>query len=124
MVGSILLVDDDPVLREILGEGLSRFGHEVHGVGLGQEAIQLIRQRSFDSALIDFELPDMTGVALYYIMKSFRARMAQATVFISGHSGIRTLLPRAATFLEKPFTASDADIAVSMLMARTLARQD
>ncbi len=53
----ILVADDEPMIRKVITRVLERRGHEVHGAGTAPEAISLMRDHSFDAALVDARMP-------------------------------------------------------------------
>lgn len=57
----VLLVEDDVRQRESVVQLISDDDVEITAVELGQEALELIRERPFDCMIIDLKLPDMTG---------------------------------------------------------------
>ena len=63
-VGKIIVVDDEPELKNILVEALSAQGFEVTGCGSGQQALEELRQKEFDLLLTDLMMPEMDGIAL------------------------------------------------------------
>jgi excisionase family DNA binding protein len=60
--GNVLVVDDDPEVREMLSEVISRKGFKVVGVGSGEEALEELEKQHFDLIFLDLVLPGMTGV--------------------------------------------------------------
>ncbi len=60
---SVLVVEDDPVMRETLRESLAHFGHRSHLAVNGADALAALGKsgESFDLALIDARLPDIDG---------------------------------------------------------------
>ena len=66
----LLLVDDEPRLRNSLRDLLRCIPLDVHCAGSGREAIALLQQHRFDLALLDLGLPDMSG---HQIMDQIRA---------------------------------------------------
>ena len=60
----ILVVDDDPSIRELLRELLFEEGYKVKMAQNGKEALQRIRKESFDLVLTDLSMPQMDGVQL------------------------------------------------------------
>jgi two-component system, OmpR family, response regulator MprA len=58
----ILIVDDDPELRRFLSQELKVEGYTVELADNGQSALSEIRQQSFDLVLLDWTLPDFSGV--------------------------------------------------------------
>jgi len=58
---AILLVDDEPRLREALARSLSVRGHHVDQAGTHKEAVNAATTREYDLLLIDINLPDAMG---------------------------------------------------------------
>jgi len=67
----ILLVEDDPAIRELTEILLGRDDHEVVAVASGLEALRAIAERPFDVVLLDEEMPGISGVD---VTKRIRAR--------------------------------------------------
>src|SRR2546422_676654 len=61
-MATILVVDDERMLCDLLQEMLRRHGHEILTAYSGQEAIELHRQRRPQFTLLDLHLPDMNGI--------------------------------------------------------------
>ncbi len=59
---SILVAEDEHISQMAIRVMLQRMGHEVLCVSNGQEALDLVRQRSFDCILMDIQMPVMNGV--------------------------------------------------------------
>jgi DNA-binding NtrC family response regulator len=60
----ILVVDDEPLIRDTLTEFLAHEGFTVTPCGSGEQALELAAARPFDVALCDVQLPGMDGIAL------------------------------------------------------------
>lgn len=58
---SVLVVDDDPVIRSMLTASLEASGHEVTTAKDGSEALELVRAQGFDVILLDVLMPGMNG---------------------------------------------------------------
>ncbi|MBB4684923.1 response regulator transcription factor [Amycolatopsis jiangsuensis] len=59
--GDLLVVDDEPFLRDAVAASLRFLGFEVTTGGTGAEALGLLRDRPFDLAVLDVMLPDTDG---------------------------------------------------------------
>lgn len=57
----VLVVDDDPFSREVLGELLATVGCQVRGVSAGQEALTSLKREIYDLVVADIVMPDITG---------------------------------------------------------------
>ena len=82
----ILLVDDEPLVMEVLAEMLSRSGYQVQSVAGSLEALALFRRRpaAFDLVLTDMTMPKMTGERLSNEIKSLRPDIP--VILCSGYS--------------------------------------
>jgi len=80
----VLLAEDEPLLREILVEGLIDEGFEVEGAVDGLEALVLYRaKRPFDALLLDEEMPGLTGRQILRLLRGEGDRVA--AVICSGN---------------------------------------
>ena len=80
----VLLAEDEPLLREILVEGLADEGFEVEAGVDGMEALLLYRaKRPFDALLLDEEMPGLTGRQLLRLLRGEGDRVA--AVIFSGN---------------------------------------
>jgi DNA-binding NtrC family response regulator len=66
---SVLIVDDDPGLREALTDLLSLEGHCVETAGSGIEASRCLAEQVFDMLLLDVDMPEMNGIELLSHMR-------------------------------------------------------
>ena len=66
----LLIVDDDPELLQFLVEELSASGHQCFGCDNGQDALLRWRQENFDLVVLDWTLPDFSGVELCRRLRS------------------------------------------------------
>ncbi len=57
----ILVVDDEPTVRQAIKQLLKHVGYEVEAVENGEAALDLMRQRVFDVVITDFSMPGMYG---------------------------------------------------------------
>ena len=82
----ILLVDDEPLVMEVIAEMLSRSGYRVHPVDGSLEALALFRRKpaEFDLVLTDMTMPKMTGDRLSHEIKSLRPDIP--VILCSGYS--------------------------------------
>jgi DNA-binding response OmpR family regulator len=90
----ILIVDDDPSIRELIQDILSAQDHTFDQAGSGSEALKKIRGGRFDLVILDRSMPEMDGIQF---LKQLRAMPAPA--------GLKVLMCTAA---EKMSDVSDA----------------
>jgi CheY-like chemotaxis protein/nitrogen-specific signal transduction histidine kinase len=67
---SVLIADDDPDVRRILGEALAAAGCEVRTASSGGEALDLARRNQPDVAVVDLLMPGMDGVEAIAVMRT------------------------------------------------------
>jgi CheY-like chemotaxis protein len=100
----ILLVEDSRFLR-IAGErALSRLGHQVIGVGDGNEALRVVRETPPELILLDMMLPKMSGPEVLEILKKDSATRHIPVIVLSGLSQkneAKLLQSGAAAYFEK-----------------------
>jgi CheY-like chemotaxis protein len=82
----VLLAEDDAPLRKVMAHVLADAGMEVSPVGHGGEAIELVRARDFDVALVDVVLPGIGGIELVRRIRELRP--ALPVLIASGHAGL------------------------------------
>jgi two-component system, NtrC family, response regulator HydG len=70
---SILVVDDEPDICENLRDILTDLGYQVDTAGDGLSALELVRHKHYDVALLDLRMPGMDGLELYRRLKQVRA---------------------------------------------------
>ena len=82
---SILLVDDDALIRMSTAGMLQDLGHSVHEAARGGDALDLLAENpSINLLMVDIALPDMNGVAL--VTEASKNRADLRVIFASGHS--------------------------------------
>jgi CheY-like chemotaxis protein len=97
----VLVVEDEPLLREMIAFEFELSGFEVIDAGSAEEALQRLSQMpSLDLLFTDIRLPGMDGWSL---ATRVRAQHADAPViYASGNAERQKLLPRS-EFIEKPY---------------------
>jgi DNA-binding NtrC family response regulator len=110
----LLLVDDDPALLDALSGTLdARFGHHtqytIDVCDSGATALELAKQRHYDTIIVDVNMPNMTG--LEFLTKVKQVQPQVPVVMITAHAN-KTMIARAfeggaADFIPKPFDRDD-----------------
>ncbi|HKP13213.1 MAG TPA: sigma-54 dependent transcriptional regulator [Blastocatellia bacterium] len=102
----ILVVDDEPSVADALAIILTREGCEVEATGHVATAAGLLRARPFDLVLIDFRLPDGTGIELLDAVK--QESPATEVIMMTGYGSLEVTIEAikkgAFYYIEKPFT--------------------
>src|SRR3954467_134692 len=102
---SILVVDDDPDIRESLAEILGDEGYRVTGVQNGSEALAYLRARTRPSLiLLDMMMPEMDGWRFRLEQQKSPDLAGIPVVILSAHGNVRegALALGAADYLRKP----------------------
>ena len=102
---SILVVDDEEVMRDVLQTLLEQHGHEVRLAADGAEALVLAQAQSFDAAIVDVMLPEIGGIELLEELKKLDAELAvlMITAFASVETAIDAMRKGAFDYVAKPF---------------------
>lgn len=100
---TILLVEDEPAVRQLFSLALTRAGYRVHEARNGQEALKVFEQHgdTVDLLLTDMRMPYMGGAELARQLRS--RRQSLRLLCISGYSG-GAELEFSEEFLAKPFS--------------------
>lgn len=113
--GRILLVDDDPLILSATADMLRELGHDPIGVRSAKEAIETLRAGYRpDLAILDYAMPEMSGVALAELMRAAcpGLPLLLATGYSEGEKGGPNL-PR----LDKPYTIAELARQIGLLIA-------
>ena len=65
----ILIVDDEESIREIIKEALMALGHELKLAANGVEAFEILRRQTIDLAIVDRNMPGMTGIEVVQLIR-------------------------------------------------------
>lgn len=120
-MASILLVDDDPFIHDVLPPHLTAAGHAVTSVLQSPEAFVQVRTLRPDLVILDLEMPGMGGEDVFRQLRAHGAAADIPVVFLSSLPLNRQVgrvdLARNVRFLRKPVTAADLLGAVKELLA-------
>ena len=112
----ILIVDDEPLIRQSLAGVLEDEGYQTHAVATGEECCEELRRDSYDLVLLDVWLPGMDGLETLARVQEIPFGDRPMVVIISGHGTIETAVKAtklgAFDFLEKPLTIEKVSVVV------------
>ena len=105
-MSTILLVEDEPAIRQLFATALSRAGYTVFEARNGEEAVKVFDQHGddIDLLLTDMRMPYMGGAALAGELRG--RNQALKMICISGHSGAAATA-LSSDFLAKPFSRDE-----------------
>lgn len=103
--GSILVCDDEEIMRDVLETILSNAGYRVELAKTGEQAIEVYSQRAFDLVLMDVSMPGMGGLtALEELIKiDSEAVVLMVTAYATFDTAISAWEKGAAGVIRKPF---------------------
>ena len=118
---TILIIEDDALIREQLKDVLVDAGYNISAVSSGEDGVSAIREEAFDIVLTDLQLPGISGLD---VLRSVRdISPYSACIILTGHSSIETAVEAmragAFTYLKKPFDS--AELLVTLEKALELA---
>ena len=101
------MVDDEPGIRSLLFQLLSRVGNTVDVAGDGALALEMVARGGYDALIIDLKMPGISGEEVYRRLKEMDRPLASRVIFITGDTlGNETRAFVKATgnpLIEKPF---------------------
>ncbi len=113
-MSSIVVIEDEPVLRRQLARALEAVGHEVHVAELGSEGVATVREQPADLVLLDLRLPDASGLDVLSSIRSVDASIP--VVLMTGHGSVRDAVEAmrlgAVDYLQKPLDLGEVRLLV------------
>lgn len=104
---NLLVVDDEPAIRELLRTFLTTEGYQVDLAANAPDAWRMVQANSFDCILLDLGMPGMGGEELYQLIEAFDKQLALRVIFVTGGAvtpGARaSILALENAVLSKPF---------------------
>ncbi len=113
---SVLVVEDEESLRDLLSDALTEGGFIVETASTGEHAIDLLEKRKFDAVISDIKMPGVGGKELYLYVQKHHPDIVDKIIFITGDvlsKDTQSFLQITSNrFIEKPF---NVDALVAML---------
>ncbi len=123
----VLVVDDDPVIRAVVGASLKALGHDVFSCDGGAKAWGLIKGEHFPVMITDWAMPEMNGIQLTQALRAMQRSSYTYVIMLTGHSkredyltGIRAGVD---AFLVKPLDGALLEAQLT-IAARIVGLQD
>ena len=123
----ILVVDDEPSIREVLAEALDSFGYEVVQAETGAQAYERVAQGGIPLILSDIEMPGESGLSLLRRVKALDEAIdvIMVTGVVDVQTAIDTIRQGASDYVTKPFNLEEVQIVVERtLEKRRLIREN
>ncbi len=121
LMADFLIVEDDSELRVRLCELLNFQGHNAIGVGEGRSAWQLLDEKTFDILILDWDLPDTTGLEIcqHYRKSGGRGAVLLLSGRVRTNDKVAGLRAGADDYLTKPFVVAEMLARVEALLRRS-----
>src|SRR5881296_3524241 len=118
--GTVLVVDDEEIMREILETLLTREGYDVRLASSGGEGLELARALPFDAAIVDIMMPGLNGIEALEELKRIDEDLSVIiiTAYGSIESAISAMKAGAFDYITKPFKNEEVLVVVSNAMER------
>ena len=123
----ILVVDDEPSMREMLRIVLRRDGYDVVLAENGNNGIQRLRAEPFDMLLSDIRMPDVSGVEVLRVAKQVNQEIVafMMTAFASTETAVEAMRLGALDYFTKPFSMDEMRLKIrQQLEARRLKQEN
>ncbi len=119
-MSSILVVDDESSMRQLLEIALSKEGYRVTTAHSGQNAITHLKKDSYELVISDIRMPDMTGVEVLRYVKELNAEIPviMITAYASTETAVEALRLGAYDYVTKPFKIEELKNTVSNALER------
>lgn len=123
-MASILLADDDRSVCRVLARVLRADGHETETVYDGAEALQWLRKRRYDLAILDIMMPLMNGIDVCRQLKADPARATTSVIFLTARAAMEDKIASFEAgcddYLVKPFHLGELRLRVRAILRRKL----
>ncbi|MGA3116852.1 MAG: sigma-54 dependent transcriptional regulator [Syntrophobacteraceae bacterium] len=124
---SMLIVDDEPSVRDPLMRWFVPEGYRVETAANGLEALDKLRDSSFDVVLLDIKMPGMDGIELQQRLKEIDSQLAIIimTAYATVDTAVQAMKQGAYDYITKPVDPSDLSRLVrNAVVQRRLAREN
>jgi two-component system response regulator PilR (NtrC family) len=117
---SILVIDDEEIMREILETLLTREGYQVRLAASGEEGLELARSSPFDAAIVDVMMPGLDGIATLHELRKMDDDLPvlMITAFASVETAIAAMKMGAFDYITKPFKNDEVLVVVRNAVER------
>lgn len=120
---TVLVIDDDPDLQNVVCCMLRGAGFGTHAVDSGEAAFDVLRRQPVDLLVLDWSLPTMTGIEFCRRLRRDPMFESLPVLFLSAHSSEKDILEAfsagADDFVSKPFRAPELRARVLGLLQRS-----
>ncbi len=123
---TILIIDDEPLIRLSMMDALKAVGYEVRAAATGQEGLDLLKKESFDIVVTDLRLPGADGLDVLQACKQRSPRTE--VIVITAHGSVETAVEAmkrgAYDYITKPFLMDELLLIVDRVTKVLALRQE
>ena len=122
-IGTVLVVDDEPSVADMLCEDLSELRYKCTKVFTGEEALRKLSADNFDAMLLDLKLPGISGMD---VLKEVGANYPETTVIVltasqDAQTAVEAMKNGAVDYITKPFELEKVNSSIeATLKAKTV----
>ena len=121
----VLIVDDDPDIREVVAAMLEAVGLIVVAAGSAEEALERVHVEAFDLLVLDWNLPKMTGLDLCRLLRKEPEHASLPVLFLTANASSQDMVEAFACggddYVVKPFRAPELGARIFSLLRRARA---
>lgn len=114
----ILIVDDDPLVLELLGISIGSFGFDCTSANNGKEAIAILQKENFEIVITDMMMPEVDGMQLLEYVKNNAPHTD--VIVVTGYTGtfsyMDVIRAGASDFISKPFNTDELEAKINRII--------
>ena len=117
---SILVIDDEPLMREYVEEAMNRSGYAVDSTPNGNDGLALFEQKGHDVVITDLKMAPLDGLAVIkgIIKQNPETIIIVMTAYGTIETAVTALKEGAADYILKPFTPDALEVAITRALDR------
>lgn len=122
----IHIIDDEPIIHEVLGDLLTSEGYEVESSSRGDEALKKYETQNFDLTLLDLLMPGIDGIEVLNRIKRLdpQAAVIIITAYASVESALSAMKTGAFDYVQKPFKHDELLLTVQRALEHRQLREE
>ncbi len=123
---SIMIVDDEEIVRASLSSWLLEDGYEVMPVESGKLALEELKKKNYDLMLVDLKMPEMDGLELMKEVKKFLPDLPIIimTAYATVDTAVKAIKEGAFDYLMKPFDPEEISITIKKIVKQQMLEQE
>jgi DNA-binding NtrC family response regulator len=118
--GTILVIDDEEIMREILETLLTREGYRVRLAASGPEGLEVVRSTPIDAVIVDVMMPGMDGLQVLDAIRDIDDELPvlMITAFASMETAVTAMKKGAFDYITKPFKNDEVLVVLNNAVER------